>query len=377
MSWLLRAFFAGTVAFKVPSYTVFLDPKVIGMGFLFFVPVIGKLATGFFAQPLNILNFFKVFVNLVFDCLLACLPTIFFFLNLSFPVGASFSFLFFPYLFLHLDNQVGFAMAAWGEIAFIIAKVAFDSDLINDELYAAVVFSVLVSALISPFILRFLLVREQSNRAAEKLREQNVSSKKGLYWSVSVTCNPEWSLFDHLARKGTELGLDVIEAKLLTGFFFFLSSFFPFFPFLSFPFLSFPFLSFPFLSFPFLSFSFLSFSFLFFALKNQIKSRNLDHSTGKLNDRIIFKDKSHHGEDPGRKQALKTAFAACVSDKTAQITVQRWYLDVELPDSADEFVHVDPDLEADVEAEPNSANGANEKEALLAGGKDEKYGGTD
>jgi len=64
MSWLLRAFFAGTVAFKVPSYTIFMDPKVIGMGFLFFIPIIGKLSTGFYAQPFNFFNFFKVITSL-------------------------------------------------------------------------------------------------------------------------------------------------------------------------------------------------------------------------------------------------------------------------------------------------------------------------
>jgi len=43
---------------------VFGDATVIGHGFLMFLPVIGKLVTGFFVVPLNTMGFFKVFLIL-------------------------------------------------------------------------------------------------------------------------------------------------------------------------------------------------------------------------------------------------------------------------------------------------------------------------
>jgi len=94
LKWLLKAFFAGTVAFQVPRLEVFGDLNVIGVGFLMFVPVVGKLLTGFYVVPLKTIGFLKV----------------------------------------------GVAMAAWGEIAFLIATVAKSAGLLDDKIYASMIF---------------------------------------------------------------------------------------------------------------------------------------------------------------------------------------------------------------------------------------------
>ena len=192
LNWLLKAFFAGTVAFEVPRYTVFLDGTVIGVGFLMLVPVIGKLLTGLFVRPLTALNVFKV----------------------------------------------GFAMAAWGEISFIIATVAFNLELLDEKLYASALFAVLISALTCPFILRFIM--EHERRAKVRLQEKLAKERKTnetVFWSLIISCGPQWGLYDALQQTASDHSLEVVEAKLQTGlfpFFFFFFNFFFFFFFIFF-----------------------------------------------------------------------------------------------------------------------------------------------
>jgi len=239
LKWLLKAFFAGTVAFSVPHYTVFADPNVIAVGFLMLVPVIGKILTGFFASPLKLINFFKV----------------------------------------------GFAMAAWGEIAFLIATTGYEAGLLPDEeIYASMVFAVLVSALFSPFILRFLLVQERKQKARQQEKESKEKKiHEAVYWSLVITCQPQWSLFDSIAKLADKLNLDVVEAKLQT-----------------------------------------------------------DHNTGRVTDRIILRE-TQPNTPADRKQRLKEAFTKCVTDPKAELTLYRWYSDTEVAPSTEEFVHIDPD----------------------------------
>jgi len=82
---------------------------------------------------------------------------------------------------------------------------------------------------------------------------------------------------------------------------------------------------------------------------------NSDRSNSQLNDRIVFKDHSKDPDQPGRKQILKKTFLGCISDKAAQITIQKWQVEMELGNISEEFVHVDSedaDPGGDVNGDP-------------------------
>ena len=120
LKWLLRIFFACTVGFSIPA-NEFTNPRVVTMGLAFFTAIIGKLAMGLFAYPLTIHSFLVV----------------------------------------------GFAMSAWGEFAFIVASSAHAMLLLDDDLYSASLFAVLLSVIIGPYALRLTLLM----KARQKKRE--------------------------------------------------------------------------------------------------------------------------------------------------------------------------------------------------------------
>jgi len=112
-------------------------------------------------------------------------------------------------------------MSSWGEIAFLMATVVKGAGLIDEKLYASMVFAVLFSALVSPFGLRFLLVREKKEKLKEQAREaKERKNSEMVYWSVIVNCNPQWGLYDSLSQKAANLNLEIVEAKLQTGNFY-------------------------------------------------------------------------------------------------------------------------------------------------------------
>jgi len=117
LQWLLKIFFAATIGFEVPVRS-FAQPAVIWRAALLCTASIGKVATGVWAVPLRTSEFFTV----------------------------------------------GFAMAAWGEFAFITATTARDAHIIDDTIFSATILAVLVSVVIAPTLLRITLAR--SSRAA-------------------------------------------------------------------------------------------------------------------------------------------------------------------------------------------------------------------
>jgi len=113
----------------------------------------------------------------------------------------------------------------------------------------------------------------------------------------------------------------------------------------------------------------------------------LDHSTGLVNDRIIFRDASPSPAAPERKIALKDAFQKCVEDPHAELTLYRWYRDAEVAQPTEEFIHVDPDQFSDDDDTSNMyaldddefADHASptERSALINNSHKEDYGGTE
>lgn len=119
LSWLMRIFFAASIGFQVPI-TDFANGTVFWQGLVFTLALTGKLAVGFLVPNFTKSPDFK---------------------------GA------------HLRDILitGCTMAAEGEFAFVIAVFSVDNGLTSKDLYASVVLAVLISAIVPPFGLRYVL----------------------------------------------------------------------------------------------------------------------------------------------------------------------------------------------------------------------------
>jgi len=169
MRWLLRIFFSCTVGFQVPLQT-FWSPTVLGKGFAFFLAVFGKVAVGSFVQPLAL------------DAFLI--------------VGAS--------------------MATWGEFAFIIAVEAKALELIGEEDYAAVIFAVLLSILVSPYALT-LIIKHASltqEHAIDAAIEDEKKNPGHVYYKLYVRVHNVWGLQSDLLALLTTTDLHPIEFRV-------------------------------------------------------------------------------------------------------------------------------------------------------------------
>jgi len=114
-TWLLKLFFAASCGFAVPVRS-FSSAAVFGRAGLFFLAALGKLATGVWATPLTRAN----------------------------------------------ATTVGFAMAAWGEFAFIIATASLNGQLLDQTTFAALLLAVLFSVVVSPVLLRATIQRSRA-----------------------------------------------------------------------------------------------------------------------------------------------------------------------------------------------------------------------
>ena len=106
LQWLMRIFFAASIGFQVPiKIKDLINGKVIGIGVLFTLSLIGKLAVGLIVPNFN--NTAKFHGLHLRDCLIT-----------------------------------GLSMAAEGEFAFVIAVFSRDQGLITVDLYASIVLAV-------------------------------------------------------------------------------------------------------------------------------------------------------------------------------------------------------------------------------------------
>jgi Kef-type K+ transport system membrane component KefB len=105
VAWGAALFFACTVGFAVPQVTALLTGGALLRGMcLFVVAVLGKLALGLWAYPLNCVN----------------------------------------------SSLLGWAMNGRGEFSFLIAQQAVKSGLLGDDLAGGVVWAVVLSTMVAP-----------------------------------------------------------------------------------------------------------------------------------------------------------------------------------------------------------------------------------
>jgi len=143
MEWLLRIFFSASIGFQVPI-KMFGNKTVIAWGFAFYIAVLAKVPVGFFAPKYNE----------------------------KMPEDYPFN----PYIRDVTITSV--AMSCRGEFSFIIAAFGIGNELLDPELYSAIIFAVLLSAITSPIMLT--LVLRHYNRSAAKYLEQEQLDKSGV-----------------------------------------------------------------------------------------------------------------------------------------------------------------------------------------------------
>mmetsp|Transcript_21156 Transcript_21156/g.31370 ORF Transcript_21156/g.31370 Transcript_21156/m.31370 type:complete len:495 (+) Transcript_21156:126-1610(+) len=122
LSWLMRIFFAASIGFQVPMRD-FGKATVIWHGIVYTFALLGKLAVGWLVP--NFTNHRNYRGTHLRDILIT-----------------------------------GFTMASEGEFAFVIAVFSVDVGLTTQDTYASVVLAVLISAIVPPLGLRWVLATE-------------------------------------------------------------------------------------------------------------------------------------------------------------------------------------------------------------------------
>lgn len=191
LQWLMRIFFAATIGFQVPIQN-FANGKVLWQGCLFTLALLGKLGVGLLVP--NFTQGHKFKGNHLRDCLI-----------------------------------VGCSMAAEGEFAFVLASYSVDHNLITKQLYSSIVFAVLLSTIVAPFSLRFV-INHFSKRAmeeienAEKLHlemENDIEDqlvmeiKEGttIFLWINITGHAHWGILPKILKTLFDLKLEIIDHR--------------------------------------------------------------------------------------------------------------------------------------------------------------------
>ncbi len=174
MQWLLRLFFSATIGFAIPVRTMGTAGTLAKAGLLLCCGV-GKIAMGFFAQPLDWDHF----------GILAC------------------------------------AWGEWGEFSFLIAAAArrhHGKGLLRDETYNAICLAVLISMVLAPAGLRFMLARYENIvkfQIAEAIADTADvgGSKHATYFCLQTKSRARWGQELKLAEAVARLGCEVIDHR--------------------------------------------------------------------------------------------------------------------------------------------------------------------
>ncbi|KAK7248125.1 Sodium/hydrogen exchanger protein [Aureococcus anophagefferens] len=176
MQWLMRFFFACTIGFSIPI-TKILHLGTLGKASLLFSTMVGKLAMGLFAQPLDGDHFWIL----------------------------------------------ALAWGEWGEMSFFIAAAAFkkkhgDAGIIDENTYNAICLAVVASMVICPAWLRSSL--EKYEQRAKYLIAEAIADTADLsgaahatYFCLQTKSHAHWEQSDHLQTAMTRMGCEIIDYR--------------------------------------------------------------------------------------------------------------------------------------------------------------------
>ena len=183
MQWLLRVFFAASIGFQVPLRE-FKSPHVIGMGFAFWGTCVAVKSLVAIFVP----NFEQAEKGAIYN----------------------------PY---YRDLLVtGLSMTCRGEFSFIISAFALDKGVIDEKVYASIVFAVLLSAVTSPFML-LQCIKYFDGLKIKQLKATDPRGEGGdgtmpLHFHISLQTGNAWNLLETLQNEVN--GLDIVIVDLRT-----------------------------------------------------------------------------------------------------------------------------------------------------------------
>jgi Kef-type K+ transport system membrane component KefB len=180
--WMTRIFFAAAIGFQVPV-RMFANPNVIGAGFLLFIPVMSKMFMGIFL-PRN---------------------------KGDRPEGYPFN----PNV---RDSLItGLALTCRGEMNFIIGAFGVQAQMFTKEVYASMVWAVLLSTVVCPIALQTVVAyynRLESKYIAETLPQWHYEDGRvPLYLSVQSRSMVSMGLYQKYKETVQGLGLKVIDYR--------------------------------------------------------------------------------------------------------------------------------------------------------------------
>jgi len=163
--WLIKLFFACSVAFTIPISSLF-SPKAFGQGLVFAVlaGVAGKLVSG-----------------------MVC----------------------------HKENRytVGFAMVGRGEFAYLVAEKAKTLELISAELYATIVWALLLAVIAAPIAFGYVLKKKQQRERKARICGGGAGVK---LFTIKAEARHHTGVHFEIVDVLHNLKLDILEAKVET-----------------------------------------------------------------------------------------------------------------------------------------------------------------
>jgi Kef-type K+ transport system membrane component KefB len=182
MEWLLRVFFAASIGFQVPLKE-FQSPQVVGMGFALWASCVTIKALVAFYVP----NFENAEKGAIYN----------------------------PY---KRDLLVtGLSMTCRGEFSFIIAAFALSENLIEADVYASVVFAVLLSAITSPFMLLrcigYFDGLKKAHLAATNPMNGEGDGTMPLHFRIRLETKNAWGLLEQLQKEINGLNLILVDFR--------------------------------------------------------------------------------------------------------------------------------------------------------------------
>ncbi|KAL7533761.1 hypothetical protein ACHAXR_009976 [Thalassiosira sp. AJA248-18] len=183
MTWLLRVFFAASIGFQVPV-KLFGDTFVIVWGFILYICVMAKLPLALYVPQFE-----------------------------DVKKGASYN----PFMRDRIITAL--AMTCRGEFSFIIAAFALGEGLFTAQMYAAIVWAVLLSCISSPFML-LNVIKYFNKKQMDYLASTNPIklAKDGdgstpLFLHIKAKAPAFGGMQEQFRKIVNELGLEVVERR--------------------------------------------------------------------------------------------------------------------------------------------------------------------
>lgn len=211
LNWLLRIFFAATIGFQVPV-TSFNDPYVLKWGGKFskWLVILRCVSA---ATSWHLLTYLSVYSVLA---ILVKMPLGFFVPHYQKEIPDDF-----PYNPYWRDFWItALSVTCRGEFNFIIASFALGAGLISEDIYAAVVFAVLIACIIGPLLLSRVIQHYNALSKAYLTGDHPIhrigntnDGYRPLFMSIQARTPVHWGLQDTFKKALEKAGLVIIDHR--------------------------------------------------------------------------------------------------------------------------------------------------------------------